>query len=145
MFIKLMRERNFVTWIMPKYDIKIWLIMTYINHKFWPKCKDNNMPSLIQSDEPEPIKTLSEYRTLVPETWANILKLCDRLSVAPKALERYPECQRCYVMFALGSHPEYRVRGLATNMVKHAFQVFEQDFMKGYSKNWLNWFQMTEI
>ena len=76
-----------------------------------------------KKDDPKPTKTLAEYKTLLPETLANILRVAEELLPGSKVFARYPDCKRIYNMFALGSHPEYRVRGLATKLVKHAFEV----------------------
>ena len=51
------------------------------------------------------------------------MDILDRTIHPKDVLEKYPESTKIYDMFALCTDPEYRGRGLGTNMIKEAWKV----------------------
>ena len=68
--------------------------------------------------------TLDEYiEKFDSEIHAHIYMDVDRLIWLPDVFQKYPETNRIFNFYALGTDPSYRGRGIATQLVKQAFEV----------------------
>ena len=74
--------------------------------------KDNKLVGIRTSyiidkeDPPKPVMTLADYKAVLPETLANILKVTEDLLPGSKVFARYPQCKRIFSMYALGTHSD---------------------------------------
>ena len=71
----------------------------------------------------EPKQSFEDYCADFPKTHAAILTLFDEIMHSGDVFQRYPEVTKIYDMFALATLPNYRGRGLATNLVQQALLV----------------------
>ena len=71
----------------------------------------------------EPRGTFEDFQKDFPDAHAAIMALFDELTYAGDIFEAHPDVRKIYEMFAMATHPEYRGRGIAGQLVEQALKV----------------------